>query len=1134
MVRESRKRRALAGINCTDASGFLQAPGRSPLQATLRVLATLSVISLVGSCGESHIAAGLGLAWPTPASISYGAKLGPAQLNATANVPGTFAYTPAAGAILSAGNQLLSVTFTPSDSARYQAASATVLLTVTKATPVITWNPPQPITYGTPLTSAQLSANVASIDGVLTYTPGPGAVLSAGAQTLTAAFSPADTTNYQPARATVTFTVNKATPVICWPKPVPIPSGTALSAMQLDAVATGVAGTFSYSPSTGTVPGVGSQVITAKYTPTDTRNYDVVMASQTLTVIDAASPVIVSQPQDQSVAQGQSATFSVVATAQTPLSYQWLKNSVYINGATSPSFTTQPTKIADNGALYSVVVSDSGHRITSAAAKLVVSMPAVSSYFVAPGGNDLADGSELLPFATLARAQLAMQSSTTKVTQIENGTYYLGSPLVLTEADNGETWEAAPGANVVLSGGQIITGWRSEGNGIYSAAASQPVGVDLTIAGLRQLPADLGYDPDQPYTSGWRVIASTGAQGVSSTFAVLPADLTASVKPGALIQLIDHCRWSDIFTRIVSVDPGAGTITVADGFDVGTMAGLAGSWRVLDDPADISQAGQFAYDAQNSRVYVAPASSESLGSDTVVAARLGTLISIQNASGITISGLGFSDTTSDTVQPSGLWDDSPAAIMADNLRASIISGNTFTNVGNGIVLRGSSNDALIGNTFTQIGVSGISLQSNDTENTIASNILKDIGQTNVFSYGISIRDSSNNLIDSNLIDGVGRWGIVLGPSGVPSDLGFSNTGNVLANNIIRNTSNRTNDTGAIYGVAQTQNGYLNADLLITGNRIENVGGLVRNISGAYGAGFAQGIYMDDHLSGVTITNNVIESGGVYGVVLCHGCSGNSANNNVVILQPAPIYDRGLYGSSFATGDMAYNGTTWIDLLPSYFPDDVGISTIVVQLSGKSFGSTSPTFQLQVDGSTVGTGTAASAVSDFAFKLALVPRQVHRIGITLTGGADTGTGTTSLHNLALLVNNTAVSMIAPEATGTDGADGFAVIPDDLEVTDFSVFRNIIYRNGGLSQDVYDLAPFCNPSYVDPNPGVIDTNVLYQNVSGAVDTLFGERKLDTDSLFADPLFTNPATGDYRLQTGSPALQIGFAVPGVPLGP
>ena len=60
--------------------------------------------------------------------------------------PGTFVYTPAAGTVLSAGAaQTLSVTFTPTDAANYTTATATVAITVTKATPTITWATPAAI-----------------------------------------------------------------------------------------------------------------------------------------------------------------------------------------------------------------------------------------------------------------------------------------------------------------------------------------------------------------------------------------------------------------------------------------------------------------------------------------------------------------------------------------------------------------------------------------------------------------------------------------------------------------------------------------------------------------------------------------------------------------------------------------------------------------------------------------------------------------------------------------------------------------------------------------------------------------------------------------------------------------------------
>ena len=73
--------------------------------------------------------------WANPPDITYGVALSPAQLNATASIPGGFTYNPTAGAVLPAGNaQLLTATFTPSDTTTYQSTTATVTINVLKAT----------------------------------------------------------------------------------------------------------------------------------------------------------------------------------------------------------------------------------------------------------------------------------------------------------------------------------------------------------------------------------------------------------------------------------------------------------------------------------------------------------------------------------------------------------------------------------------------------------------------------------------------------------------------------------------------------------------------------------------------------------------------------------------------------------------------------------------------------------------------------------------------------------------------------------------------------------------------------------------------------------------------------------------
>lgn len=67
---------------------------------------------------------------------------------------------------------------------------------------------------------------------------------------------------------------------------------------------------------------------------------------------------ITTQPTAAVVNAGQTASFSVVASGSGPLAYQWRRNGVDIAGATTASYTTGATTSADNGATFSVVVSN--------------------------------------------------------------------------------------------------------------------------------------------------------------------------------------------------------------------------------------------------------------------------------------------------------------------------------------------------------------------------------------------------------------------------------------------------------------------------------------------------------------------------------------------------------------------------------------------------------------------------------------------------------------------------------------------------------------------------------------------------------------------------------------------------------
>jgi hypothetical protein len=154
------------------------------------------------------------ITWPAPSPITYGTALSAAQLNATSATPGSFAYTPAAGTILTVGLQTLQATLTPSDSTDYNNVSATVSITVLAAVPTLTFAPitnvtvnaapftvsatsasPGPITYG-------VSSGPATISGSTVTVTGAGTVVLSATQ--------AAAGSYAAATATATFTVTAA------------------------------------------------------------------------------------------------------------------------------------------------------------------------------------------------------------------------------------------------------------------------------------------------------------------------------------------------------------------------------------------------------------------------------------------------------------------------------------------------------------------------------------------------------------------------------------------------------------------------------------------------------------------------------------------------------------------------------------------------------------------------------------------------------------------------------------------------------------------------------------------------------------------------------------------------------------
>jgi hypothetical protein len=182
----------------------------TPTDSTDYTTATASVMLMVNKSTPT-------ITWTAPAPIAYGTALSATQLNATASVPGTFSYTPAAGTVLTAGSQTLNVTFTPTDSTDDNKITASVNLTISKATLMVAANDAS-MTYGGTLPSFTVSYSgfvngdtfASSVTGVPSLTTTAISTSAAGGYPITAAQGSLAATNYAFSFVSGTLTISKA------------------------------------------------------------------------------------------------------------------------------------------------------------------------------------------------------------------------------------------------------------------------------------------------------------------------------------------------------------------------------------------------------------------------------------------------------------------------------------------------------------------------------------------------------------------------------------------------------------------------------------------------------------------------------------------------------------------------------------------------------------------------------------------------------------------------------------------------------------------------------------------------------------------------------------------------------------
>jgi hypothetical protein len=338
------------------------------------------------------------------ASTTYGAGLPSFSGTLTGVVAGdgiSASYSTTATSSSPVGQYVVTATLADPNNklTNYTVSNTPGALTIGKATPTINWATPAAITYGTPLSVAQLNAT-APVPGTFAYLPVAGTVLGAGSQTLTATFTSTDTIDYSIATATVTLTVNSPPVITLQPTSQTVTLGNAAT---FTVTATGTpALTYSWQyfhAGAWHNWGVGTGFKTANFTTlATTANYNglqfrvivtdgnsLTATSNTVTLTVNSPPVITLQPTNQTVTLGNAATFTVAATGTPALTYSWqyFQAGAWHNwgvgtGFKTSTFTTLATNANYSGLQFRVIVTDgNGLTATSNTVTLTVNSPPV-------------------------------------------------------------------------------------------------------------------------------------------------------------------------------------------------------------------------------------------------------------------------------------------------------------------------------------------------------------------------------------------------------------------------------------------------------------------------------------------------------------------------------------------------------------------------------------------------------------------------------------------------------------------------------------------------------------------------------------------------------------------------------------
>lgn len=506
--------------------------------------------------------------------------------------------------------------------------------------------------------------------------------------------------------------------------------------------------------------------------------------------------------------------------------------------------------------------------------------PRTPTVYVSPAGDDKNPGTRAKPLATLPRARdaaRALRQSQTNGQPVSvrllDGTFYLQGPLALTPADSGITFEAAPRAHPVISGGARVTGWHPRDERLWVAdvpwlkSRAEPF-TQLFVNGVRRPCARTPNEGGYFYTK--RLTLGPGEPGPCLGLTYTKEDaLPWIAQPGVRIALFHN--WVNSYNRVKAVDTERRRITFerpAGIFFLGPEVRyyVENSLEALDAP------GEWFADRDNGLLYYFPAKGERMAEAEVIApALVSSLVKVAGdpekgayVERLAFRGIAFQHTDADlsagyphSVQGAHTQ---RGAIFAQGLKGSVIEDCAFTRLGeHGVSLReGCVSNAVRRCEFRDLGGGGVYLSEGAPAKTaewyltahtaVDNNFIHDGGRVFRAACGVFLGGSASyNRVTHNEICDLSWMGVHLGWSWTGRSPAYTHHNEVGHNHIHHLGNGVLNDIGGIYTLG------VSPGTVLHHNRIHDVTRFERGREG-YGG---WGIYLDAGSSQITVANNVV-------------------------------------------------------------------------------------------------------------------------------------------------------------------------------------------------------------------------------------------------------------------------------------